>query len=45
MDGVLGKGFALEWSRFGILAGDFDGKAYFWGDMQSKLELDYGNVI
>ena len=30
MQGVLGKGFALEWSHGGILSGDETGKAYYW---------------
>jgi len=46
LDGSLNGGFALEWSRAGILSGDFNGNAYFWRDMESGLQsLNYGTNI
>jgi hypothetical protein len=42
----LNGGFALEWSDTGILSGDFNGKAYFWNDVdQSPLEINYGSNV
>jgi hypothetical protein len=42
LDGSLKGGFALEWSQFGILSGDFEGQAFYWFDDTSKIQINTG---
>ena len=39
MDGNLSGGFALQWSKAGILTGDFTGQIYFYPDETNKFAL------
>lgn len=45
MEGNLNGGFALEWSSFGILSGDFNGNAFYWPDNSKVQTLNYGSNI
>ena len=41
-DKIVGDGFALEWSMFGLLTGDHDGNIILWKNIEEKpLVLNY----
>jgi histone-binding protein RBBP4 len=46
LEGNLNGGFALDWSEWGLVSGDFDGKAYFWPNPDNLSNvLEYGSSI